>query len=70
MSDPIQVHRLRVVAEVMRPNHFIDPVFHSDLNWLLYAYTEMIEILEHIEKTSQSLSDTTLATNCLNRVRS
>ena len=65
MIEPYSVHRLR---HIMQCGH--GPFTTSDLEYILRAYRDMIETLEEIERTSRSLNDATLATDCLNRVRS
>ena len=65
MIEPIQVHRLR---RIMECGH--GPFTTFDLEYILRVYVDMIETLEKIERTARSISDATLATDCLNRVRS
>ena len=65
MIEPIQVYRIRRIAE-----HGHGPFEISDLDYILRAYADMVSTLEHIEKTSRSMSDAESATDCLNRVRS
>ena len=65
MIEPIQVRRLRRIAE---RGH--GPFEIGDLDYIIRAYVDMIETLEYLERTSRSFSDATAATDCLNRVRS
>ena len=51
MSDPIEVHRLRLISEMSRGN----PILVEDLRYILHAYDTMKKTLEEIEAESEEL---------------
>jgi hypothetical protein len=65
MTEPIQVHRIRRIAE---RGH--GPFEIGDLEYILRAYADMEETLKKIEEATTSTDIANLATDCLNRVRS
>jgi hypothetical protein len=64
MSDPIQVHRLRLISEMSKGN----PVLVEDLKYILHAYDTMIIGLKQIEVESPRASIADIATLCLRNI--
>ena len=65
MIEPIAIYRLSRIAE---RGH--GPFETGDLDYIIQAYRDMIETLEKLARTARSASDSQLAIDCLDRVRS